>query len=145
MSGAAHYSCNVRHTTVGEFYSVPIEYLVEPVTSGKMLRQQPEELFADVCADIRAVRWIVPDRLSGPLLDLPVSERVLVPTVWTFPGPGPKIGVGFMEHGDYQMALQAHRWLAVTLCFFNTFSHVNLNQAIPRTIPARTAARCLHY
>ncbi len=72
--------------------------------------------------------------LSGPLLDLPVSERVLVPTVWTFPGPGREVGIGFMEHGDYQMALQAHRWLAVTLCLFNTLGHLKPQLNDPRQI-----------
>ena len=50
-----------------------------------------------------------------------------MPTVCDIPRlTGREVGIGFMEHGDYQMALQAHRWLAVTLCLFNTLGHLKV-------------------
>ena len=45
--------------------------------------------------------------------DLPVREQILVAAPWTLPGTLHGICSTFMEHFNNQMAMQAHRWMAV--------------------------------
>jgi len=79
--------------------------------------------------------------LRGPVLTLglllyfPVSKRIFVLTVRTFPRPLAGVGVRLVEHADDEMALQAHRRLAVNPFVVNYFSHfskaLSLCQANP--------------
>ena len=59
----------------------------------------------------------------GLLLYLPVCKRIFVPTVRTFPSTLLGVGIRLVEHADDEVALQAHRRLAIDPFAFNNFGH----------------------
>ena len=56
----SYYRFDISQTTIANFHVVLIKYLVELVSFRKMLSNEIEKLFSDICLHVLAVWWVEP-------------------------------------------------------------------------------------